>query len=134
MRCPTVASLLKAFPDLTKDNATKIRKLAKLTDDEDGLREYIEKNCPETHSYARSCHNDPFDSHMWRVTMALHAIDKALGTHGVEPLGPVHMRNGPPYEFCNTGDTYATTLIYKRDSDNLFIGCWGDIAERHPNW
>jgi hypothetical protein len=29
------------------------------------------------------------------------------------------------------GDTYATTLIYKRSSDRLSIGSWGDIVERY---
>lgn len=43
----------------------------------------------------------------------------------VEPLGPVSMREGPPYQ-------YAATLIYKRDSDRLSIGNWGDLVERHP--
>lgn len=36
----------------------------------------------------------------------------------------------PPYEYLDAGDPYTPTLIYKRDTDNLYIGCWGDIAER----
>lgn len=131
MRCPTIPTLMKHFP-LTRAEAAKIRKLAKLADDGDKLAEFIEAECPETQAYVRQCYNDPFDSHTWRVTMALHAIDRVLGTLGVEPLGEVNVRNGPPYEFCNTGDTYATTLIYKRDTDTLFIGNWGDLVERHP--
>ena len=27
---------------------------------------------------------------------------------------------------------YASTLVYKRASDRLFVGCWGDVAERLP--
>ena len=78
-------------------------------------------------------YSDPYNSHMWRVTVALHAIDKIMGTYGVEPLGPVGT-SGPPYEYLNTGDSYGTTLIYRKSTDNLFIGDWGSIAERHPNW
>lgn len=129
MRCPTVPTLMENFRDLTEEDARKIRKLAKLTDDAEGLREYIAAHCEATHAYARQCYSDPFDSYMWRVTMALHAIDKVLGTHGVEALGSSDTRNGPPYEYCNTGDAYAATLIYNRDRDTLFVGCWGDIAE-----
>lgn len=66
--------------------------------------------------------------------MMLHAIDEILGTFGVEPLGPVDMRDGPPFEYCNTGDSYAATIIYSRESDTLRIGSWGDIAERHEEW
>jgi hypothetical protein len=53
-----------------------------------------------------------------------------MGTYGVEPLGDVEMREGPPYEYCNMGDPYRYTLIYKRATDNLYVACWGDIAER----
>ncbi len=132
MRAPTVKRLLAAFPDLERASARLIRKLAKATDDRDALAALIEKHCPATHAYARSCFNDPFASRMWRVTMALHAIDTLLGTHGVESLGEGSSSEGfaPPFEYCNAGDSYAATLVYKRASDRLFVGCWGDIAER----
>lgn len=121
MRCPMISTLLKQFPALTREDANKIRKLAKLADDREGLADYIETHCPATHQYARSCFSDPYDSYRWRVVMALHAIDRALGTYGVEPIGE-------RYEYCNTGDSYAATLIYKRDTDNLFVGSWADYA------
>ena len=132
MRAPSTNALVAAFRDLDRKGANLIRAIAHAVDDRDKLAALIEKRCPETRAYARSCYSDPYNSHMWRVTMALHAINIVLGTYGVEPLGTVRAFSGPSYEYCNAGDTYATTLIYTRATDTIRIGCWGDIAERMP--
>lgn len=134
MKAPTKKRLLETFRDLTPITADLIRHLAHATDDPVRLSGLIHGNeaLRATAEYARRCYNDPFDSGMWRTTMALHAIDVLLGTHGVESLGHVSMHDGPPYEYCNAGDPYTTTLIYHRDADALRIGCWGDIAEKMP--
>lgn len=137
MRCPSVKSLLEAFPKhLTEEEAKLIRKLAHSVDDPDQLRQIIDTKCPKTAQYVISMYSDPYTSHMWRVTVALHALDIVLDTCGVEALGPGDPREGyaPPYEYLSAGDPYITTLIYSRKSDRLIIGCWGDIAERHPEW
>lgn len=145
MRCPSRRRLLQVFPGLTPEQADLIHHLARAHSHPETsqygvywwkLRSLIAAECPKTNKHVTQCHGDPFDSRLWATTMALEAIDEVLGTHGVEPLGPIDMRKGPPYEYCNTDDPYATTLIYSRegDADNLFIGCCGDIAERHPNW
>lgn len=132
MRIASKKTLLKAFPSLTNEQALLIRRIGKARDDAEKLRALIEKECEETHKYALSCYGDPFDSEMWRTFMALHAIDCILGTCGVESLGKGRsFRDPPPYQYCNTGDTYDTTLIYKEATDTLFVGCWGDIVERH---
>jgi hypothetical protein len=132
MTCPSAAKLSAAFPHLDAYRVTLIRALAHGVDDPIRLSGLI--GCNEvlkaTDAYARSCYGDPYDSGMWRRTIALHAIDRILGTCGVEPLGKVHMR-GPPYEYCNAGDPWTTTLIYHRSVDALRIGCWGDLAERN---
>lgn len=132
MRAPSTARLLATFKDLDQRKATLIRALAHAVDDPIKLASVINGNadCRATEAYARSCYSDPYDSGMWRRTLALHAIDTILGTHGVEPLGNVSLRDGPPYEYCNAGDPYVATLIYTRDTDTLRIGCWGDIVER----
>jgi|HubBroStandDraft_6_1064221.scaffolds.fasta_scaffold213844_2 hypothetical protein len=133
MRVPTTKSLVAAFRDLDTKGANLIRRLAHAADDSVKLAALIERECPATHAYARSCYNDPYNTKIWRVTMALHAIDRILGTHGVETLGEGRRGDyAPPYEYCNAGDTYSTTLIYTRDTDTIRIGCWGDIVERHP--
>jgi len=130
MKAPSAARLLATFRDLTPAGARLIRALAHATDDAQALARLIEKRCPETHAYARSCYSDPYDSSGWRRTMALHAIDRVLGTCGVEALGRGDMRNGAAFEYCNTGDPYSVTLIYHRAPDALRIGCWGDLVEQ----
>lgn len=132
MRCPSTDRLVATFRDLDRKGANLIRRIAHACDDREALASLIERECPDTHAYARSCYNDPYASQIWRVTTALHAIDRILGTHGVEGLGP--QRSGdyaPAFEYLNAGDTYATTLVYTRDTDTLRIGCWGDIVETH---
>lgn len=135
MRVPTVKSLTAAFRDLPPDYARLIRRIAHAADSGEELQRVIESKCPDTAAYVRQLQSSPYGSQIWRVTVALHAIDRLLGTNGVEALGPGRSGDyAPPYEYCNTGDPYATTLIYKRDTDSLFIGNWGGIAEQHPNW
>jgi hypothetical protein len=141
MRAPSQKALLERFRDLTPEDAKLIRTLAKAVDEDipghfaDPLRDLVEDHTPDTAKYVRSMYSDPYDSHIWRVTVALHATNEIMGTYGVEGLGPdIGGPTPPPYEYLNTGDTYATTLIYRRRDNSLNIGSWGDIAERHPNW
>ncbi len=132
MIAPTIPRLLAAFPrTLDRQGALIIRALAERVDDPARLSAVIGNNvaCKATADYIRTMHSDPFTSRMWRRTVALHAMDAVLGTHGVEPLGTVDHREGPPYEYLNAGDTYSTTLIYDRDADRVFIGSWGDVVE-----
>lgn len=134
MRSPSTQSLLKYFGRyIDRRGALLIKKLVKAVDDPDELRGLISAHLPATYQYERQVHSDPYRSRMWRRTMVLHAINEILDGHGVEPLGPVAM-SGPPYEYINFGDPYVTTLIYRKASDNLFIGSWGDIAEKHSSW
>lgn len=134
MRCPSPKRLKAAFPQLTDAQVRVIRLLAALAGDGTLLKQAVSLYAPmATVQYVRQMHSSPYSSQMWRVTVVLHAIDDILGTHGVEALGPdVGGSNPPPYEYLNSGDTYGTTLIYTRATDTLRIGCWGDIAERHP--
>lgn len=136
MRSPSVQALKAAFHELDTVNARLVKRFAKAADDSEELRRLVEKHSPETQEYVRSMHSDPYRSHMWRVTVALHAIQYLTGGFGVEGLGPQDPHEGyaPPYEYINMGGTYATTLIYNRKSDTLSIGTWGDIAEKHPSW
>lgn len=134
MRAPSVSALTDAL-SISAEQAKLIRKLAKYVDEPEKLSELIEKECPKTVEYVHRMHSDPWGSHMWRVTVALHAMDNVLDTYGVEGLGPTSGPSyAPPYEYLNAGDTYNTTLIYRRKTDTLSIGTWGDIAEKHPSW
>lgn len=33
--------------------------------------------------------------------------------------------------YLNTGETYATTLLYNQRTGNLYVGNWGDFVERN---
>lgn len=134
VKAPTAKRMREAFPGSSNVELHLIRKLARTTDDAEMLRALIDAECVATHYYYRRCHSDPFASHMWRVTLVLHAIDGILGTHGVEPLRRKEdgITEAPSYEYLNAGDTYATTLIYHRDANALRIGAWGDIVEHAP--
>lgn len=132
MRFPSEVRLLGTFRDLTLEQARLMRKLAHNVDDREVLSKLIDEFCPNTSRSARACHSDPYNSGMWRRTMLLRALDEILGTHGVEALGKGNTPPyAPPYEYLNTGDPYAVTLIYTKKSDTISIGCWGDIAERY---
>jgi hypothetical protein len=134
MRMPSSRRLQEDL-HLSPEDAKLVRAIGHAADDGEILSTLIESNVPRTAEYVRSLHSDPYRSPMWRVTIALHAMDVILGTHDVEGLGPATWSNyAPPYEYLNTGDTYGTTLIYRRKTDTVSIGDWGSIAERHPSW
>ena len=131
MRAPSAKRLVKSFRDLTRDQANQIRALAHACGNPERLATLVEEKHPATRDYVRSLFSSPYRSQIWRVTVAMHAIDRVLGTYGVEGLGPPRSGDyAPPYEYCNAGDTYSTTLIYKRATDTLLIGSWGDIVEK----
>jgi hypothetical protein len=131
VKYPTPAELQATFRDLTYDDATLIVALCDVANDPGALEELIDERCPATAAYVQRMHNSPYRSRDWRREVILHAIDRALGTHGVKPLGLVDLELGPPYSYCNAGDTYNVTLIYNRDADELTIGCWGDTLEAY---
>ena len=130
MKCPSAADLIKNLK-IDAAVAKLIRQIAKAAEDPDKLRRIIDARCPKTAAYVRGMYNDPYDSDMWCVTVALHAINDLAGGYGVEGLGRIRGPDyAPPYEYINMGDTYATTLIYRRRTDSLSIGTWGDIVDR----
>lgn len=133
MRTPSVNRMCATFRDLTRADARLIKAIGKARDDADSLRALIDSKVPATAAYARQCYSDPYDSRMWRTTMALHAIDQILGTHGVECIGRCSDdgRQPAPIEYCNTGDAYAATLLYRHTTDTLSIGCWDDAMEAY---
>jgi hypothetical protein len=121
---------LKSKLNLNTAQAKLIKLLCAARDKPESLRELIGFNCADTRKYADACYSDPYASRMWRTTLVLHAVCDILSTESVEPLGEnSRAPYAPDYEYCNVGDPYTPTLIYKRETDRLFIGCYGDIAE-----
>lgn len=137
MRAPSEKALLQAFRSLSPQDAKLIRALARAVDAAgitDPLEELVDTRVPATSRYAHAMYSNPYRSTLWRVTVALHAMNEILGTYGVEALavGPRQDSLRPPrYEYLNMGGTYATTLIYDRQAHALAIGSWGDLVERH---
>jgi len=61
----------------------------------------------------------------WRETKR-EAINYLIEGHGVELLG-LHKRSGELAYYVNSGDTYATTIIFI--GGRLTVGTWGDMIE-----
>lgn len=70
--------------------------------------------------------------HIWKTTKsrstARAEIDKVLRTYGVEYLGQ-HRRTGRDIYYCNTGESYATTVVFVGPS--LYVCCWADYVEKN---
>ena len=77
---------------------------------------------PRCAEWVRQCYNNPSG-----VEQILCAADELIGTHGVECVwGEDELR--PAFEYLNTGDSYAATLIW---SDGAFrVSGWADELER----
>lgn len=68
----------------------------------------------------------------------LEAIDKLLGTFGTEAIRG-EWQNGYWCDivavYCNTGDTYATTVMHVRgewnEAGRFIVTSFGDWVERH---
>jgi hypothetical protein len=134
MRMPS-SQQLQSRLNLTPEQAKLVRAIGHAADDEEILSSLVAAHAGQVHGELMRSPGNPYHSHLWRVTIALRAMDEILGTHGVEALGPGSGPGyAPPYEYLNTGDSYGTTLIYRRKTDTITIGDWGSIAERHPSW
>ncbi len=79
---------------------------------------------PAVEALIRQCYNPPSRHHK-----VMTALDSLLETHGCEYLGEVHMHDGPPVEYLNTGDPYVATIVWYRDSGKFKVQGWGDALE-----
>jgi hypothetical protein len=71
------------------------------------------------------CYNPPSNH-----DLLMNTLDDLLGTCGVEYLGEVDMRCGPPVEYLNVGDSYAATLTWSRDTGMFRVEGWADALQR----
>lgn len=112
----------------SREQATKLRRIIDHTlvipSSYDGdFLESIRSQYPVTQAWLRSCYHWPSRHHI-RMTLA----DECLKTCGVEYIPAGTGSKSPVIEYCNTGDPYASTLIFVRG--RYRVGCWGDIVER----
>ncbi len=70
------------------------------------------------------CYSPPKRHHM-----LMTALNSLLKTHGVEYIGDVHMTDGPPVQYLNTGDTYAATLVWYRDTFKFKVQGYDEAVE-----
>tara|TARA_R110002110_G_scaffold191285_1_gene399457 strand:- start:109 stop:522 length:414 start_codon:yes stop_codon:yes gene_type:complete len=130
MRCAISIKRLMSTFHIPAYSADLIRTLCAMADDPCGLEDEIDTNdfLDSTESYVRSLYRSPYRSAMWRRTVILHAINVLIDGCGIEcsTWDQDSARGVPDREYINVGDTYALTLVYSADSDNLFIGTFGD--------
>ena len=108
----------------------RINSLRRITDDDTAhkiLRMMEGEADPRAESAAcdrwvRQCHHMP--SHDDQV---MEAANELLGLFGVEGCADSDGRDGVSY--CNTGDTYADTLVL--DHGTFGISSLGSLVERH---
>jgi hypothetical protein len=75
-----------------------------------------------------------------RLGCKLEALDRLLGTHGIEQLTArddcggygIEGYTGPTVDYLNAGDTYTATVCFVHGAARPWrIACWGDFAERY---
>lgn len=119
---------VKTLQILTGDKAKAVLLRRILKADRDGLIDITEAE-PEQFKglliWLGQCQNRP-SLH----EMKMSAANDILEGFGVEYASEVDMREGPPLEYVNQGDTYALTLC--RFNYRYLVSSWGDIVERHP--
>jgi hypothetical protein len=83
---------------------------------------------PETseavQAWLRQCWNRPSDTEL-----IMCAINDALGTHGVEAIQGEwidHYHQNIQATYCNTGDSYAPTVLYCNKQRKFLITSWAN--------
>lgn len=61
--------------------------------------------------------------------LKLEALNQILDLHGVEYVPKGSNSRSPGFEYLNTGDSYAPTLV-RIDGGKYRICSWGDLVER----
>jgi hypothetical protein len=134
MRTPSIERLMTLFPkDIDRTRAKIIKALGKMHNENDraGVAAMIALHCLRTYRQRSSLLNQGRLHSVWLTTIVLEAMDELCGTCGVGTIGVNSVSPyAPPMEFLETGDLYTPTLVYRRESDNLYIASPGDILER----
>ena len=123
MRIPTLGRLIEAFG---VDKGTTVYALLK------GTTDY--KVHPAVVKWAEQCYHDPRDSSNAKAECLMVAIDAELETYGVEAIRGRYVdryHQDVQATYCNTGDTYATTILYDCEDDRMLITAYGDWIETH---
>jgi len=81
-----------------------------------------------TKEWCDRCYNWP-----GKLDQKLHAINAVLDLHGTEAIFG-NSSTMPDFEYCNTGDTYMSTVGYDYKKGKFVVTSYGDWVERNdPN-
>jgi hypothetical protein len=81
---------------------------------------------PAVEAWRQACHHPPRRTDPETIMLA---VDAVIGTCGTEAIwGDDGTR--PVAEYCNTGDSYATTILYDYRAGKYRLTSWGDFVER----
>ena len=64
------------------------------------------------------------------VYEVMQDIDKILETCGVEYIHGSGNDSMQGLYYCNTGDTYKTTVVFDEKTERFRVSSWGDIVEK----
>ena len=117
-----------AFPHLTKKDINELYAVINCKSTK-AIRENNPERYQRATSWKNSCYNPP------KLTdMKLSCLNDLLEGYGVESLGNTDSPGYyPEYAYINLGDTYTTTIVYKRETGKYLLSSWGDIAEKLTN-
>ena len=117
MNLPSIKTLDRAFPGKGKALRTLLTSSA-------AVRAH-----PAAQALEAQCYNPPGLAYL-RMT----ALDAAAGTYGIEAVwregeSASDCTSTPAFEYLNTGDTYAPTIV-RRAGGRYQVASWGDIVEK----
>jgi hypothetical protein len=82
---------------------------------------------PSTAAWRKQCYHDPDPA---KPETRMHAIDGILGTFGTEAIWGRSCTQ-PVAEYCNTGETYDSTILYDYVNAKYRLTSWGDWVEAY---
>lgn len=118
---PSVKTLTALFTREGDEARPKAIKLRRLLDGRTDPEDY-----PRVAAWVARCYHKPS-----RTELVLAAADELLETHGVEAVfSPNGYGVNPALSYCNAGDTYSLTLLFRHDLGRWVVSTFGDQVER----
>jgi hypothetical protein len=115
-RLPSVKTLESAFPGKGRE----LRAVLEMSKAE--LLQH-----PAGKERQKGCHNPPacYD-------IRLHVLNAVAGTYGVEYVHSERdsFTEARGFDYLNTGDTYAPTIVRMCETGNYKVASWGGIVEK----
>lgn len=85
---------------------------------------------PAVDEWRRQCYHEPDPK---RADTIMRAVDAVLGTYGTEAIRGQYVdryNQDIVAEYCNTGDSYAATILYDAVARKYRLTSWGDFVEK----